>query len=344
MTDIDPAVEWAAYESPDGEQVVGGGVRPPTPNTPRVYRPLRDAIGGFISEAQGDRIYLGLQPFDTEMRGVSPGHLCNIVGRTHSGKTLLLTHILRYNRTKRIILHSPDETATLILAKLAAMTHNVSSKDLERQVAEYDKRAIDLLHQTIDQFPNLVVFDRRLTNREQEIGIQEAQDAWGEKVEILAFDFMKLMEGETFDQKFQAIKSIGRDHMVPTFALHQVSRTRGADGQEINLESGEFGGEDYATFQLGVWRKKFGTLAQIKDLEQKLHTATGDKRISMEYDLNYLRHQLDIQEYTVTVNLTKNKRPGGDQVAETDFELDRKTGRLYHLNGDLPTPFRQEEF
>jgi len=35
----------------------------------------------------------------------------------------------------------------------------------------------------------------------------------------------------------------------------------------------------------------------------------------------------------------KNKRPGGGLVDDVDLEIDRDTGRLYDLHGDLPSQY-----
>jgi hypothetical protein len=46
---------------------------------------------------------------------------------------------------------------------------------------------------------------------------------------------------------------------------------------------------------------------------------------------------MTIHEYTVSLSLLKNKRPGGQLVDEIDYELDLHTGRLRELlPGELP--------
>ena len=302
------------------------------PTTYQHYRPLRDSIGSFVREAQGERIYLGLEPFDTEMRGVSAGHFCLIVGRTHGGKTLTLLHIMRYNRRKRMILYTPDETSTLVLAKLAAMAHGVPSIELEQRIANGDKAAIELLHDTVDEFPNLAIFDRRLGAREMEVAYNEASNAWTAEPELMMVDFVRLVEGETMEGKFEMLKGFGMEHEVPLFALHQMSRSAGANGQEVTLEGGEFGGEQYATFQVGVRRRKFQLEAEKRDLLTKVNGRNGD--LARER-LRYIDEDIRYHQNTVTLNLTKNKRPGGDSIEDTDFGLDRSTGRIIELHGGL---------
>src|SRR5690606_3797101 len=115
---------------------------PPTPAKPRLhYRPLTEAIGDFVTEAQDThRIYTGIQQLDAQMRGIGRGHLALVVGYTHNGKTLFVTHMLRHNKDKRIAFFTPDETQTLILAKLAAVESGVAAQELEQLVAQRDER------------------------------------------------------------------------------------------------------------------------------------------------------------------------------------------------------------
>jgi hypothetical protein len=47
--------------------------------------------------------------------------------------------------------------------------------------------------------------------------------------------------------------------------------------------------------------------------------------------LDELRYLLTIHEFTVTLSLLKNKRPGGQLVDDIDYELDLHTGRLRQL-------------
>lgn len=331
----DVAEGWAKLE---------GSLKPTPPQRKAYdhYRPFRAAIGDFVSEAQNDeRIFIGIEQFDREMRGVSSGHFCSIVGRTHSGKTLLATHIMRMNAERRMILYSPDETRTLILAKLAAATHGINSIELEARVASDDQDAIRLLHETVDAFPNLAVFDKRLSHLDMQIALDETMTEWGDKPEAVFVDFMKLVEGETMQAKFEFIKGFGMHNRFPLFALHQMSRTAGAKGQEVTLEGGEFGGEDYATFQIGVRRRKYELEFNIREARAKAHA--DEERIRV------LEEELRWHQNTITVNLTKNKRPGGDAILDTDFGLDRTNGRIYELGhraptGYVPPKYEQTEF
>ena len=55
-----------------------------------------------------------------------------------------------------------------------------------------------------------------------------------------------------------------------------------------------------------------------------------------------LQHDLLVAEYTITVSLNKNKRPGGRCIEELDYELQVDTGALHPLAaGEKPYQWQQ---
>lgn len=334
----DVAQGWARLAAEAGEDTA-----PPPPPSPtyRHYRPLTDAVGNFVKDAQDtDRIFLGIEPFDKEMRGIGRGHLCLIVGYNHSGKTLLLLHVLRHNRDKRVAMFIPDEPQALVLAKLASIQSGVPAVELERRVAIGDTDAIDLLRETaVSEFPNLIVFDKPMVPGDMTAALAEAEQVWGERADLVVVDFLDLVQaGETVQQKMEFVKGFGSMNEVPMIVLHQTSRSAGAEGRKINIASGAQGGEAYATFQIGVRRKKNLLLAEIEELEERVNRSGSQQA---QERLDSLRYDLGIHSYTVSANLNKNKRPGGGLVDEIDFELYGDTGQIVYLpNGTLPEQYR----
>ena len=338
MNNEEALAAWEKLEQPiEPELQVDPLVKP----TPRHYRPLVDAAAAFVKEAQNTkRIYTGIPQFDEEMRGLSPGHLGVIVGYSHSGKTLVLLHMLRNNRDKRIAMFIPDEPATLVLTKLTSMQHGIPARELEERVANDDKDAINLLRSTaLDDFPNLAVFDKPLTPDVLNWGYEEACDHWGAEADLVVVDYVDLVQGaEVVPQKFDILKSFVANKEVPMWAIHQTSRSGGAEGRAMTISSGNYGGEQHATMMIGVRRKKSAILAELG--EQRLRLLKNPNSEAVLERIAELEHDLAIHEYTLTANLVKNKRPGGQLVDELDFEMALSTGRIYQLkNGDLPRQY-----
>jgi hypothetical protein len=275
------------------------------------------------------------------MRGIAAGEVAMMLGFAHGGKTLLLLHALRHNRDKHIAMFIPDEPRQLVLTKLTCMHHRIDARELEARVAADDKDAIELLRRTAEEdFPNLAVFDQPLTSSDMERAYNEVCDVWGQAPELVVVDYLDLVEaGETVPDKANFIKSFGRRHDIPMLVLHQTSRTAGADGKKMTMSSGSYGGEQQATQIIGVRRKKYEIAAEIHELTQKLDRSHSERA---QDRLDYLRHEQRVHEYTVTINLLKNKRPAGQLVDDIDFELDVATGRLTDLSGALPDQYHQE--
>ena len=324
---------------------VGVGAEAPAPIVaPREYKhyvPLTEAAHSFVRWAQSpeDRVYLGIEPIDQEMRGIAPGEMAMMLGYSHGGKTLVTLHTLRNNRDKKVVLFIPDEPATLLLTKLTCMHHNIDARMLEQRVADDDKEAIDLLRQTAEEdFPNLAVFDQPLVPADMERAYAEVCDVWGAQPDLVVVDYLELVEaGEMVPEKAGYLKGFGRRHNIPLMVLHQTSRSSGAEGRKLTMSSGAYGGEQQATSIIGVRRKKYEIASEINELREKLsrtHNEKAQERLeSLEYDQR-------IHEYTITLSLLKNKRPAGMLVDDVDFELDIKTGRLWELkNGELPDQY-----
>ena len=255
---------------------------------------------------------------------------------SHSGKTQLVLHMLRNNRLANIAYFCPDEPAPLVLTKLTSLTHNIPARELEEKVGSGDREAITLLRQTAEEeFPNLIVFDKPLTTSVLNDGYKEACDVWGAAADINIVDYVDLVQGpEVVPQKFDILKSFVSVNETAMWAIHQTSRSGGAEGKAMTISSGNYGGEQHATMMIGVRRKKSALMAElaeqrVKQLRNPTDTV-AQKIVELEYEMS-------IAEFTLTANVVKNKRPGGALVDELDFEIAMSTGQIFQLaDGALP--------
>lgn len=298
----------------------------------RYYTPLEEAADDYVHWAQrpNERIYIGVDEFDRAMRGTAPGELTLIVGYAHSGKTLLITELLLHNRDRRVALFTPDETRTLVLIKLVSVLHGIPAEELELQIAADNAEAIELVRSTArDQFPNLAVFDESLSLSDMDRALTEVEHYWGDRAEAVIIDYASLVTGVGDDDvsKINASKTWGKKRRVPLFLLHQSSRTAGANGAKVRIDSGGFGGEQQATFVIGVRRKKSELLARIEELREKLATQVNPSDMLRDRLLE-AEHDLRLHEHTITFNLVKCKRPPSRLVDDLDFTLDADTGRI----------------
>jgi len=79
-TGHDLAARWEEMERGDLTEVA-----PPPSPAPLYYRPLSSSVDDFVRWVQtpADRIYLGFNEIDMQMRGVAPGEMLLINGYSH---------------------------------------------------------------------------------------------------------------------------------------------------------------------------------------------------------------------------------------------------------------------
>jgi hypothetical protein len=315
------------------------------------YSPLAIAADDYVHWAQHpeDRVYLGFNDLDEQMRGIAPSEMCLINGYSHSGKTLFLLQILLANADKTIIYFCPDEPRTLTLIKLACVTHGIDANILETQVSNNDYGAIELLKDTAQKyFPKLAVFDQMMNLNDMEKALGEVRDELGQPA-LMVFDYLELLQGggETVPDKANTLKAFGKRHNIPLLVLHQSSRTAGADGKKMTISSGAYGGEQQATHIVGIRRKRFEIEAQIRDIEERLPRSNNTERLLERLDA--LRYELRIHQNTLTVNLVKCKRPSSQLLDDIDFEIEYGTGRLNRLlvtnvpKQDVDNPYNDDD-
>lgn len=341
MTMLDPtaaaALLEAAFNAPLPSQPEPPIVTPPTAEDGshgyRWLRPLVEAADEFAAQARtlgsGQRVYTGIQAFDDAMRGLAPKELMVVQGYAHSGKTLFVTEMLRHNHDRPIALFTADEDRVLVLTKLTSLVTGISAEVLEKRIADGDAEAERIVRSTaIEHFPKLVVFDQVSELRRMTDALAECRDWWGEREAFTVFDYANLLqyEGDVVS-KIDAIKGWAKDQSTPMVLMHQSSRSKGSDGGEVTIDSGSHGGEQQATFVVGVRRKRNFYRGQLRELQEKRANALrgteaiDDKIREVEWELQ--RH-VD----TITLNLVKNKRPPGRLVDDLDFHLDADTGRI----------------
>lgn len=329
MDDATLRERWSALGR--GEQIV-----PPEPQPAHsFFKPLSDAVNEFVHWAQTpeERIYLGFEPLDNQMRGIAPSEMLLINGYSHSGKTMFLLSVLTHNAHRPVVYFCPDEPRTLTLVKLACVANGINANELESGVAHNDQRAIDILKETAnDRFPQLAVFDQPMTLSDMERAMGEVSDLWG-KPAVMVFDYLELLQGggEDVPSKANTIKAFGKRHHVPLVVLHQSSRTSGADGRKQTISSGAYGGEQQASHIIGVRRKKFEIQSQIQEIQEKLAKGTATERHLERLD--FLRYEERIHDNTVTLNLVKCKRPASALLDDIDYEIEQGTGRLRPMAG-----------
>lgn len=275
----------------------------------RYIKPFADAADELIDlcvNTEG-RWMFGIPALDAMIRGVSPGDLMYVTGRSHSGKTQVCLQSIANNPQARVLFFTPDEVDVMVLTKLVAMVRGIDGETLERKIRAGDPDAIDAVVRTArDDFKNLIVIDEPLTFDQMTVALREAEEWWGGgEAHAVFFDFLELSpEGENVNEKSKRMKLWAKGNQRPTIVLRQNSRSSGNRGQAAGLSGMSYGGENEAIFVLEVYRK-----LEDDHLE--------------EWQRNEVAN-------TVTINVAKNKRPPC-RKGEVDLFMDPETGHVRTL-------------
>lgn len=280
----------------------------------KYVRPLSAAADAALEaiENNDERFMLGLAPLDMRTRGFGAKELVFVIGFSHSGKTQLVNTMILNNRAKRVLFFSMDDPAEMILVKLVCMLHDIDAESLERRIQGHDAEARRWVRDAaVHEFRHLSVVDDSLSLANMDKAIDEYTHLHGEPPQAVIIDYLSSMQaqqGEGEDdgikRKAAALKRWCKDKPFPTIVIHQNSRSNGAPGEPITLLSMGYGGEDVATFVIGVRRKK-----DWKDLDEHVRAS---------------------HHSTCTLHLVKNKRPPGKLTAPDglDFEMNSRTGLI----------------
>ena len=274
-----------------------------------LIRPFSGAATAYVRQVQDqDRFLLGLSGVDLKTRGHARGELTFITGRATSGKTQVLLNAVHNNSNKHCLIFTPDETPEAVLAKLVAVRYGIMADVMEERVKVGDDEYLDIVHHAASEdFSRLIVIDSGLTLNQMGQAFDEAEDYWGERCDIVIYDFLELLPGDTSYNgviaKAQAMKAWTREANVPMFCVRQNKRGEGDQrGKAQGIDGMAYGGEAEATIILEVFRKN-----QNRALPQweREHT----------------------HKNTVTVNVAKNKRPPM-KTGEVDLYMNPDTGHV----------------
>ena len=96
----------------------------------------------------GSEWSFGVRVFDdATLGGARAGQLVTVIGRSHTGKTLLALNMVARNRKHRTLWVSPDETETMFWGRYAAIRLEVDQKDWIGRLIREDPTAWERVEQ-----------------------------------------------------------------------------------------------------------------------------------------------------------------------------------------------------
>ena len=213
------------------------------------------------------RIPLGFPFFDHRTGGGGTyGEFLMFIARTGVGKTFWLANVLANNPDVPAVFFSLEMAARAMVVRLAAVVNDVPDTAIKRALAE--QGGSPTLDKLPSQLPNLVISDEPSTGlRGMGRFLEEYKEQTGNRIRIVAIDYLELIKGAPGMDKAGQVADIARDlktfsrmHDVFLIVLHQVPRGEKVDGVRDNghlplsMFSGRYGGEDAADYLMGAYR------------------------------------------------------------------------------------------
>ncbi len=225
---------------------------------------------------------IGFESIDKKIRGISPGEICCILGKTSVGKSAFLEFVALYNAihlNKPVLMFSLEMPVEGIFERACQAKWNMTGLEVEKLFQENILEANDKtleLHKLIPNFYCCEDSGLDLKSIEERI-IWAEKEHYKEKTGLVVIDYLGLIRGQgtsIYEQSSniaREIKNIAKRVDVPIIYLSQVSRSydlKSALDISAARDSGAI--EEASDFILGLWED--GN-AEKMDFERKVKLA-----------------------------------------------------------------------
>lgn len=276
----------------------------------RLFTPKSEQMVRMRSDLKaGGEWRFGIEEFDrATLGGARAGQLITLIGKTHTGKTMLGMNMVAKNPNHRTLWVSPDETETMFWARFSAMKLQVSQSDWVTRLIRGDETAWERMAQIVQDENNLHFESTGMSVDDLDKAMRIAStELWdGQRPNVLVYDYLELVRGggagdaQSVQAKIESFKQLVSDWRIVGVMLHQSGRGSGNRGTAGGIDSGRFGSTSESHFVFETWRRWDDT-----SLDEETRSWYKDE---------------------ISVGLHKNKN-GEGQKAEANLKID-PSGRL----------------
>lgn len=241
-----------------------------------VVKTIEDAKAAYleyVASLRQAKVTLGFGAVDNKMRGIAPGEVCQIIARSAVGKTTFLLNILKnasLGGVRPMIFFTMEMPLAQVFERMCQMAAGRKGAEVEqaaiRHVLGQADEFADIASQTVQVFRNVYFVENDgLTLEQIEQCCRAAEQHIGEKIRVVAIDYMGRMQGgygtpyEVTSRIAKGLKYLAKKLNVAVISLHQTSREGGGEGTEpVTIQSARDSGavEEAADFLIGLWRPK----------------------------------------------------------------------------------------
>ena len=157
----------------EARQLVTGAATAPAPAPPdaepqeiegvsaqdlrRLFTPKGEQVRRMKHDLRaGNEWSFGVRAFDeATLGGARPGQLVTLIGRSHTGKTLLAMNMVAKNRNHRTLWVSPDETETMFWGRYSSIRLEFDQREWVGRLIREDPTAWERVEQIMQDETNL---------------------------------------------------------------------------------------------------------------------------------------------------------------------------------------------
>jgi DnaB-like helicase C terminal domain/Domain of unknown function (DUF3854) len=236
----------------------------------KVYLRVSEAADAYLHRVHQPhhRIALGYPEVEGVLRGVAPGEVMQILGRSGVGKTAFLLNLLsRMTAEHRhpTLLLTLEQQAAEIFERMTSLVTGLSGRDIEQRAREEDPQFIERLLDVCQDWDHVVLMERPCTLDRLDGVIEMAKTGgfWIEPLRLVAIDYAGLIgarrPASAYDHASETakeLKRLAKKHLVGIVSVCQIGREGESGGEPVTLRSARDSGviEEAADYVLGIWR------------------------------------------------------------------------------------------
>ena len=230
----------------------------------RLFTPKTEQMKRMRSDLRaGGEWRFGIEAFDSAtLGGARAGQLVTLIGKTHTGKTMVAMNMVAKNKNHRTLWVSPDETETMFWGRYSAMQLQIPQSDWLSRLMRQDEMAWERTSQIVQDQKNLHFESTGMSVDDLDKALRIAStELWdGERPHVLVYDYLELIRGGTGDAqsvqaKIESFKQLVSDWRIIGVMLHQSGRGSGSRGSAGGIDSGRYGSTSESHFVIETWRR-----------------------------------------------------------------------------------------
>jgi replicative DNA helicase len=214
------------------------------------------------------RVTLGYPDLDAAIRGVAPGEVMQVLGRSGVGKTAFMLNLVdRMTAHGELpsLIFSLEQQGTEIFERMASLVTGLPAREIEQRARDEDPELVQRFHEVCRRWHHVVVVERPCTVAQLDDHIAAARSSklWAEPLRLVAVDYIGLLGArrpatpyEQVSEAARELKRLAKVYRVALVSLCQVGREGESGGEPVTLRSGRDSGvlEEAADYVLGIWR------------------------------------------------------------------------------------------